>query len=269
MIIYTDLDNTLLGLGGSVLKDSAGNWSAAVAVALTGLFSSGVELVPVSGRTITQMAEICRLLGAKRFIAEMGAFICTGGVETDVLENFEMPRAPGQSAYEAITASGAVDFLLEMYPGRLEYHEPWSRGRDCTHLFRGAIDAQEANRALTASHFRHLEIVDNGAVRNLGNLIGVDQAHAYHLVPGGVSKGSAIQADREARGYSTANCVAFGDSLSDIDMADHVGTLYLVADPSTAPKAVLDAAAAKPNVVVVGERGPEGWALAAERLMKG
>lgn len=269
MIIYTDLDNTLLGLGGSVLKDSAGNWSVSIAVALTSLLSYGFEIVPVSGRTITQMGEICRLLGANRFIAEMGAFICTRGTQTDVVENFEIPRAPGQSTYEAISASGAVDLLLKMYRGHLEYHEPWSRGRDCTHLFRGAIDAQEANRALTANHFSHLRMLDNGAVRNLGSLINVDQAHAYHLVPDGVSKGSAIRVDREARGHSAADCVAFGDSLTDLDMADHVRTLYLMADPSTAPPELLGTAAAKPNVVVVGERGPEGWALAAKRLMDG
>jgi len=266
LIIYTDLDNTLLGQGGSLLKDGAGNWSAAVAIALTNLLSSGFEIVPVSGRTVAQMSEICRLLGVTRFIAEMGAFICTRGVEAGVVENFTMPRTPGRSSYKAINQSGAVDFLLEKYRGRLEYHEPWSRGRDCTHLFRGGVDAQEANRGLASKGFSHLEMLDNGAVRNPGNLIDVDRPHAYHLVPAGVSKGSAIGADLKARNHSTNDSVAIGDSVSDLEMADFVRTLYLVADPDTAPAALLSAAAAKLNVVVAGKPGPEGWTIAINQL---
>ena len=45
--------------------------------------------------------------------------------------------------------SGASDLLLEHFGGNLEYHDPWHLGREVSHLFRGNVDAMEADALLT------------------------------------------------------------------------------------------------------------------------
>ncbi len=54
----------------------------------------------------------------------------------------------GATILDAIEASGAPALLLEHYAGRLEYHEPWHLDRDVSHLFRGEVDAAEADALL-------------------------------------------------------------------------------------------------------------------------
>ena len=48
------------------------------------------------------------------------------------------PSAVVAAIHEQVDRSGAPALLLERYAGRLEYHTPWSRGREVSHLFRGA-----------------------------------------------------------------------------------------------------------------------------------
>ena len=51
--------------------------------------------------------------------------------------------------HDQIEATGAPALLLEHYgPERLEYHDPWHRNREVSHLFRGLVDAFEADELL-------------------------------------------------------------------------------------------------------------------------
>jgi hydroxymethylpyrimidine pyrophosphatase-like HAD family hydrolase len=54
--------------------------------------------------------------------------------------------------------------------------------------------------------------------------------HAYHLVPSGVSKRSAIALDRTRRGLRPENCLHVGDSPSDAEAAPEVGAVFIVAN---------------------------------------
>ncbi|MEK7817498.1 MAG: HAD family phosphatase, partial [Actinomycetota bacterium] len=63
-VVYTDLDGTLLGSGGSLFRNHAGDFTLAGALALEMLVSRGVELALVSGRSMRLLAENARMLGA-------------------------------------------------------------------------------------------------------------------------------------------------------------------------------------------------------------
>ena len=60
-----------------------------------------------------------------------------------------LERERGRSI-EQIEATGAPALLLERFAGRLEYHTPWSIGREVSHLFRGDVDLDEVSAVLDA-----------------------------------------------------------------------------------------------------------------------
>ena len=56
------------------------------------------------------------------------------------------------------------------------------------------------------------------------------RTHAYHLIPAEVSKARAVAAHMRARGYAREECIAVGDSREDLEVAEVVGRLFLVAN---------------------------------------
>lgn len=231
--VYTDLDGTLLGRGGSLFAGPEGI-TREPATAVAALAEAGVDLVLVSGRTRDQVRDAARIIGAAAFIPEVGGLIVyrEGGAER-VVRLPGLARGTG-TAYQAIERSGAAGFLLDAYPERLEPHAPWAfLERECSVLFRGFIDLEECRMRLGAAGYGWLDLLDNGIIpEGIARFpsLDVSEVHAYHLLPKGVSKGAAVALDRELRGLDRANCIAVGDSPSDVDMAEHVGALFLVSN---------------------------------------
>jgi hydroxymethylpyrimidine pyrophosphatase-like HAD family hydrolase len=264
-VLYTDLDGTLVARGGCVLADAEGRPSVNVATAIVAANEAGVEVVPVSGRGRLQLVELTRLLGWDSFIAEAGAVIVRGthgdsetvynigGWSQDALE-------PGRTPYEIIDEAGAVEVLMQAFPGRIEHHAPWHDNREITHVLRGCVDADEAQSLLDGIE-PPIDFVDNGLIRRRGSLTCEGDAHAYHLVPRGVTKSGAIETDLEARGMSATQAVAIGDSVTDLDMASAVGTLVLVDNALDSPGVVkaLETGGYHNVVRTRGRRG-DGWA---------
>ena len=226
-VVYTDLDKSLLGPGGSLLTTAKGNLTTKVSESLVNLLESGIEVVAVSGRTTKQLTEMARLLSLDSFITELGCFICFEQGR-HIISNFCYPCKNNQSLYQAIKDSGAADLLLSRFSGRLEYHTPWSESRLGSHLFRGQISLDEANALLNSHGYQNLYLCDNGIIRNKGKLIGVATPHAYHLLPAGVSKKSAIARHQAISGYKPDEVVAIGDSLVDLQMAEQAAFFFLI-----------------------------------------
>jgi hydroxymethylpyrimidine pyrophosphatase-like HAD family hydrolase len=131
--------------------------------------------------------------------------------------------------YEKIEARGLPKLLFEHFEGRLEYHSPWHTGRVLSHLFRGKVDVEEANRVLEEHGSDDLRLLDNGAIgREMAAIDG--PTHAYHLVPRMVSKANAVAAHARARGYDPADCIGVGDSVEDLEVAAAVGRFFVVAN---------------------------------------
>lgn len=265
-VLYTDLDGTLLARGGSVLADADGAPSLIIAEAIVALRRAGLTVVPISGRTRLQLTEVVRLLGWTDFIGEVGSVLVRGaGPGRQVTYNTaEWPANLAHAdatPYELIRDSGALAALQEAFPGRLEYHTPWHRDREASHLLRGCVDAAQA-QAVLGDFDLPMDILDNGLVHPpTHGLACLEPVHSYHLVPRGVSKTAAIALDLAARGLAPEQAAAIGDSATDLEMADTVALMALVDNAFDSPSLV-SALAENPREHVVrlaGKRG-EGWA---------
>jgi hydroxymethylpyrimidine pyrophosphatase-like HAD family hydrolase len=246
--LYLDLDSTLLGLGASLLHDGEGEVSIEGVRAVQACLRAGVEVVLMSGRRKAQLAEDARLLGQSSYIYEAGACVVLDGEEHWLTGNMR----PGElTIAEQIERSGAPALLLEHYAGRLEHHDPWHTEREVSHLFRGLVDAEEADRVLAEHGYEGLRLMDNGSVsRRSPALDGLPQVRGYHLVPAEASKAAAVAFHRQARGYARRETFAVGDSREDLASAEHVHTFWLVANAVARDPTITEALAAHENVRV-------------------
>jgi hydroxymethylpyrimidine pyrophosphatase-like HAD family hydrolase len=264
--VYTDLDGTLLGRAGGLLNDADGNFSLLAVRGIEACARAGVEVVPMSGRRKSTVAEIARLLGQSAFIYEVGCALVVDGEETLLTGNLQ-PRE-GKTVFELIAESGAPRLLLEHFGGRLEYHTPWHENRDMSHLMRGLVDAAEADALLAEHGHGGLRLVDNGAIAPKESLPGLDgPPHAYHLMPGIASKAAAVAAHMRARSYEPAECIAVGDSREDLGVAAVVGRFFLVANAVEKDPSIGQAIAGQANVEVTEERNGEGFYEAVVRSL--
>lgn len=249
-IIYTDLDGTLLGPGASLFAGPAGGVTGRAAEAVAALHREAIALVPVSGRTEVQVREAARLLGADGYIAELGGITVRGEQLSRTYGEYRGRGTP----FRAMLRSGAAALLLQAGAGRLEPHAPWAQqGREGTMLFRGLLDLDQANQLLFSSGHRWLVLHDNGVIRRTFPGLDVPEVHAYHLVPRGVDKASAVAADLAARGLQPQDAVAVGDSASDAALAPHVTAVFLVANHAEIPSSA-------DNVFVTDGANGEGFA---------
>ena len=254
--LYTDLDGTLFGPGASLFRDVAGDFTLLGARALEACHRAGVEVVPFSGRREETLMEDARLLGARSFIFEIGSGLVIDGE----IEWLTGDLVPGEKTiHDQITDTGAPALLLERFPGRLEYHDPFHHRREVSHLFRGLVDEDEVAALLAEHGLGFLRLVDNGLVRSRSPaLADLPVVRAYHLVPAGASKARAVARHMQIRGYAPEDCVAVGDSREDLTAADVVGAFWLVANAAERDPDITDAFRGRPNVRVTEAAYGEG-----------
>jgi hydroxymethylpyrimidine pyrophosphatase-like HAD family hydrolase len=266
--MYVDLDGTLLGRRASLLHDGEGNVSIDGVRAVQACLRADVEVVLMSGRRRAQVFEDARLLGQSSFIYEAGACVVLDGEEHWLTGDL----LPGESTIaEQIERSGAPDLLLEHYVGRLEYHEPWHVDRDVSHLFRGLVDASEADALLAERGHADLRLIDNGVVnRRSPALADLPHVRGYHLLPAGASKATAIAFHSRARGYARDQTFAVGDSREDLACARQVETFWLVANALAHDPSMRAAIAVHENVrVTEAGNGPGVYEAVLATLIEG
>ncbi|HEU4656871.1 MAG TPA: HAD hydrolase family protein [Capillimicrobium sp.] len=247
--VYLDLDGTLLGRGASLLHDGEGRPTLQGVRAVEACLRADVEIVLVSGRREAQLMEDARLLGQRAYIFEAGAGMVVDGERFWHTGEFRPDH--GRTIHDQIEASGAPALLLEHFAGRLEYHEPYHRDREVSHLFRGLVDAFEADELLARRGHEGLRLVDNGVVhRRSEALAHLSQVRAYHLVPIDASKSQAVERHRRMRGYAREETIGIGDSREDLQMHRFVGTFWLVANAVTRDPTLPEAIRGLTNVRV-------------------
>ncbi len=227
----------------------------AQARALEACARAEVEVVIMSGRRETQVAEDARLIGQDAYIYEAGCAMAVGG--DTILLTGDVTQAEGATIFEQIEARGIPQRLFEHFEGRLEYHSPWHEGRVYSHLFRGEVDVEEANDLLEREGHPDLRLLDNGAIRT--PMKGIDTAHAYHLVPKPVSKANAVAAHMQVRQYDPTECIAVGDSIEDLEVATVVARFFVVANGPRRDPALGEALASYPNVTITEQSMGEGF----------
>jgi hypothetical protein len=252
--LYVDLDGTLLGPGGSLLRGVDGGFALDGVRALQACHRADVEVVVYSGRRQGSVFENSRLIGSSAYIFELGCGFVLDG-ELEWLTDGVVPSDANGTIYEQIERSGAPALLLDRFAGRLEYHTPWSIRREVSHLFRGAVDLDEVRSVLDASGFHWLRLVDNGVVRAASEQMeGLPVVHAYHLIPAGASKARAVARHMQGRGYTVADCIAVGDSREDMDAATVVSAFWLVANALERDPDLASEIAARVGVRLASER---------------
>lgn len=266
-VIYTDLDNTLLGPKSSIFIAPDKTYTLEPARALLAVVEAGIDVVVISGRNDYQLREICRVLGLENYIAELGCMLFYDQGR-EAVKNYHYPVPAGKTLHRAIADSGAPAFLLEHFKGRLEYHTPWSKNQKCTHLFRGFIDVHLANGLLAIEGFNNLRVVDNGGSRSQGDLEPLPEIRVYHLLPKDTNKASAIIADQERRGLSFEETIALGDSLADLEMAGAVGAFFLVADGIGDDSRLSAEFMTYRNTYLTTQKMGLGWAEVARLVLK-
>jgi phosphoglycolate phosphatase len=253
--VYTDLDGTLLGHLGSIFRDSEGEFSMLQARALEACHRAGVEVVIKSGRREAQVLEDARLIGSTAYIYEVGCAVVIDGERTELVGDAKAEE--GKTLAETIVDSGVADLLFHHFQGRLEWHRPWHQERQLSLLFRGKIDVDEANRLLAERGHGELRLLDNGAIfRPMEGIEG--SAHAYHLLPKAASKAAAVAFHMRARGYQPEQCIAIGDSVEDLTVAEVVGRFFVPANGPERDPGLRGAIARYPNVTVTEGRMGEG-----------
>lgn len=269
-VLYSDLDGTLLGVGGSVLVSGDGEPSIAAAEAIVRLNTARMPVVITTGRNRLQCNEITRLLGWRGFIAELGCVIVEERGADPMYYLGDWPAdaiSPGDTPFLAIERSGALSMLQDEFPGRIEPHAPYHLDREATHVLRGLIDLARAAAVLRALELP-IEIIDNGVIhpKHTG-LIDLPEIHAYHLLPSGVHKPGAVARDLEARGLARDQAAGIGDSATDVEIADAVGVMGLVANAIDDAR-VVAAASGRSNVIATSAKRGDGWAEFATAWMR-
>lgn len=265
--IYTDVDGTLLGPTGSLFLDSLRKWTIKPAESIVTVLERGVDVVMVSGRNQMQLLETARVLGFQNYIAEMGTLLIyeRGARHVLNLGGFD----PGKyTAYEAMQASGALDHILDEFPGRIEYHLPWSKTRDCTALLRGLIDTDEVNNSLVAAGFGDFYIIDNGKIGRKSPTLDLDELHAYHVIPRGVSKEQAVALDQELRRIPQEKSIAIGDSVADLAFASEVAAFFMPANGIYAHPEISSTIAESKNTFIAENEMNLGWAEVIGAIFK-
>jgi hydroxymethylpyrimidine pyrophosphatase-like HAD family hydrolase len=260
--VYTDLDGTLFGPGSSLFSDAGGGVTIRPAEAVAALHRASVSLIPISGRTLLQVREAARILGARDFVAELGGLVSLDG-EAEVL------RAAGAAGdygkpVEAMARSGAAALLMEAFDGKLEPHAPWAfEPREVSMLLRGHVDLARARRVLEDAGHGWLDLRDNGVIARRFPHLSVEEVHAYHLLPRGVTKAAAVAEHARRRDLPPEDCLVIGDSESDAEISPRVGAVCIVANGASSIENP-----ARGEIYVTDGAYGEGFAEAVEGLVQ-
>lgn len=265
-VLYTDVDGTLVGPLGNFFWDGNRTPSLAAAEALVRAAREGLEIVALTGRTRHGMFEVARILGLESWICEMGGVRAYSRGAEVVHDHGEFPGdGPPAAALQA-----AVDLLVDAFPGRIEEHSPWNALRECSLVLRGDLEETGAGALLVEAGFGWAELIENGVIpRRFDGIPDVERVHAYHLVPRGVSKMTAIAHDRSARGIAREDCAMVGDAGADMDCRVEVGRCFLVANGLVKDPTLAWTTEAGSGVEVTEAGYGSGFAEAVHQLLDG
>ena len=267
-VIYTDVDGTLVGPGGSLFTDPDGTLTLKMARALLKVLEAGVDVFMVSGRTRERLKAIARILGFRNYAAELGSEIIYD-LGSKVIHNIEgMNLRKGQQPFDWIKNSGALDLIFEGFPGKIRYHTPFSETSQNSALLIGNIEVKRANQILTEHGLAALRLADNGPIPAAPDF---PHPHCYHLLPASAGKRSAVKKDKEIRGLRTEELVGIGESIEDIEISSEVGVYFVVRNGAEEDARVMRLANEQKNVFLLDYRIGLGWVQVIdilERLRK-
>ena len=214
--------------------------------------------------------EDARLLGPDRYLFEAGACVVLDGEEHWMTAPL-LPQ-PGErgSIHDQIEDAGAAALLLERYPGRLEYHDPWHRNREVSHLFAALWTLTRRPRCWLAKVAEGYDCWTTAAFTVGPPTLPISsRCGPATWCPSGPRRRLECPSGIRARGYDPARCIAIGDSREDLQTAAHVGEFWLVANGLTKDPSIGEALAAYPNArVAEGANGAGVYEAVVDTLAR-
>ncbi|MEA2015767.1 MAG: HAD-IIB family hydrolase [Actinomycetota bacterium] len=258
-VIYTDLDGTLFNERGCLIKDHENNYYLDAVRLFRKIRDREIDIVMISGRNRYQLRYIAQMIGLKNYVSELGAELVYNLGEK-VYPTFDDNR----TGYE-LTGGGKdlikiTELLKKSFPGRIESKIEWSKYRAYNALFFGEIDLDRANRLIESEGYKGLALVDNGFSSLVTLDIDVKRLHIYNLMPAGVNKSNGIILDKKKRNFAAGDCIAIGDSLEDLKMADEVKYFFLMKNALEHKETIADELKKYKNVYITEGEMNRGWA---------
>ncbi len=258
-VIYSDLDGTLLNDKGCLIKDVCGNYFFGVVRLFKEIAKNGWDIVLASGRNKLQLKYNAMLLSVKNYIPELGCEMVYDFGEK-VYTTFDLKKFNYEITRGGKDLIKIIEILKKEFPGKIESLLEWSMERTYNALLFGDINLEKANKLLIDNGFGGLSLEDNG-YSNLVNLnLNVENLRIYNLVPKGVHKSSAIIVDKKVRNFTKNQCIALGDSISDLKMAEEVKYFFLMRDSIEKDIKIIDKIINYENVFITTGKMNRGWA---------
>ncbi len=257
-LLATDLDGTLLRDDGYI--------SERTREALAAARDSGVEVVFVTGRPLTMLAEILDDTGhAGTVIGANGAVLLDAATRVP-----QRVSAFARDEVASVWASLADTFPQGEYLSMMWHPDGTAdrfdgRGRDYLDQIAERLESGWQFYKLlvvaSADHTIESAVAETGAV--IGDITEVTHSsHGFPLVeisPKGVTKGAALTEFVDARGLSLDAVHAIGDMPNDHSMLAVAGTAYAPANAHPQVRAAVD--------VVLGSNESDGVAQLLEELL--
>ena len=249
-VLFTDLDGTLL--------DAATYSFEAARPALESLRRAGIPVVPCTSKTRSEMEPLMRALGLTGpCVVENGGAIVEADGKT---------RALGVTAAKILRGYAR---LKEKAGGALRgFHEM----SDAEVSASTRLSLPESARARKREFDLPFTILGNelllvpalaAEAKKLG--LQVSRGGRFHHLHGSSDKGKALRAVmRRWRGRRAA---AIGDSANDLPMLKAAAVAFAV--QTREGRHDSDLVAGVPKLRLIDRPGPEGWAIAVERLLSG
>ena len=274
--IFTDIDGTLFAPGSCALSDNDRAPSLTLATALVDLKRAGIEVIPCSGRCRAMLHEDCRVLGFNSYIGDMGGLIMYD-LKADDWEYFagDMPYDPacGLTPHQVIERTGAIQRIIDRYPGHIEYYNDMANGykyREVAFGLRGDVPEGEL-RAMLEESGAEVDLANNGRLNYVSKPTTLElapgtSAWGYMVVPRGLNKGVALDRFCARKGIDRLEALGIGDSSSDFELAPHVGTFVCV-ENALANAEVCSIIHQCGNAYVALGSTIDGWAYMASALL--
>ena len=274
--VFTDLDGTMFAPGSCALIDNDRAPSLTLVSAIVDLKRAGIEIIPCSGRCRAMIREDCRVLGFNSFIGEMGGLLMYD-LKADDWEYFtgDMAYDPacGLTPHQVLERTGVPQRIIERWPGHIEYYNDMANSykyREVTVTMRGDVPESDL-KALIDESGAKINLANNGLLGYVSKPTTLTPAEGAAvwgcvLTPWGLDKGEALDHFCEHQGIDQSYTLGIGDSASDFQLADHVGTFVCVENALDDPEA-RELLETHGNTYVAPGRTVDGWAHMARALL--
>lgn len=257
-VIYTDLDGTLLNHKGCLIKDYKDNYYFEAVKQLENLTDKNIDLVPVSGRNKMQLKYNAQLMGLKNYVAELGSELVYN-LGKEVYSAYDKSRQKYDFASLGPDLDKLFNILKKEFPSQIDYKPDWNRYRSTNVLFLGEIDLNKANKILEENGYEDYVLINNGPTSLYDTNLSISKVYFYNLMPKGIDKSSGVKMDKKLRNLKNKNCLALGDSLEDLKMAEEVCYFFLMNNNFHEEKSILEALHNYENVYITEGHMNRGW----------